>query len=163
MIKRTEFIKIICFLKCCRDINKYNNLKRDEIKNMLFPKVKMVHKIQYGNYHGELSCYFGFKFLVSLSDGQQIVQTFDRRKNYNGLKVDGKICFRGDIDAFVRMHKLINLRNNINNELKWLQSQSLMPEGVVEIPENFLPEFVLILLEERDNACLKVTKVTLGS
>ena len=33
---------------------------------------------------GELSCYFGFKYLVPLSDCQQIVQTFDRRKDYNG-------------------------------------------------------------------------------
>ena len=28
----------------------------------------MVHKIQYGTYHGELSCYFGFNFLIPLSD-----------------------------------------------------------------------------------------------
>ena len=40
----------------------------------------MFDKIQYGNYHRELSCYFGFKFLVPLSDCQQVVQTFDRRK-----------------------------------------------------------------------------------
>ena len=43
---------------------------------------------------GELSCYFGFKYLVPLSDCQQIVQTFDRRKDYNGVKIDGKISFR---------------------------------------------------------------------
>ena len=47
------------------------------------------------NYNmGELSCYFGFKYLVPLSDCQQIVQTFDRRKDYNGVKIDGKICFK---------------------------------------------------------------------
>ena len=34
----------------------------------------MVGKMQYSNYHGELPCYFGFKFLVPLSDYQQIVQ-----------------------------------------------------------------------------------------
>ena len=28
----------------------------------------MVDKIQFGNYHGELSCYFDFKFMVPLSD-----------------------------------------------------------------------------------------------
>ena len=61
---------------------------------MYFPKVKMVDKIQYGSYHGELSCYFGFKCLVSWSDCQQIVQTFDRRENYNGVNIGGKICFR---------------------------------------------------------------------
>ena len=59
------------------------------------------------------------------------------------------------------MHKLINLQNKVNNELKWLQSQSLKPEGVAEIPENILPEFSLILLEGRENACHK--KVTLGN
>ena len=48
---------------------------------MHFPRVKMVGKIQYDNYHGERSGYFGFKFLAPLSDCQQIVQTFDRRKN----------------------------------------------------------------------------------
>ena len=53
------------------------------------------------------------------------------------------------------MHKLINLQNKVNNELKWLQSQSLKPENVVEIPENILPGFSLISLEERDNACHK--------
>ena len=53
------------------------------------------------------------------------------------------------------MHKLINLQNKVNNELKWLQSQSLKPEGVAEIPENILPEFSLILLEGRENACHK--------
>ena len=53
------------------------------------------------------------------------------------------------------MHKLINLQNNVNNELKWLQSQSLKPEGVAEIPENILPEFSFILMEGRDNACHK--------
>ena len=37
--------------------NKYNNLKRKEIKNMYFPKVKMADKIQYGNYHEELSAW----------------------------------------------------------------------------------------------------------
>ena len=47
---------------------------------MHLPKIKMVDKIQYGNHHGELSCFFGFKFLVSSSDLQQIVQTFGRRK-----------------------------------------------------------------------------------
>ena len=125
---------------------------------MLFPKVKMVDKIQYGDYHGELSCYFGFKFLVPLSDCQQIVQTFDRRKNYNGVKIDGKIYFREDTDAFIRMHKLVNLQNNVNNELKCLQSQSLRSEGVAEIPEIFYRSF---LLEGRDNACHK--KVALGS
>ena len=52
---------------------------------MYFPKIKMVDKIQYGNYHVELSCYFGFKLLVPLSDCQQIVQMFDRRKNYDGV------------------------------------------------------------------------------
>ena len=51
------------------------------------------------------------------------------------------------------MHKLINLQNKVNNELKWLQSQSLKPEGVVEIPENILPEFSLILPEGKNNAC----------
>ena len=56
---------------------------------------------------------------------------FDRWKNYNGVKIDGKICFSEDIDAFIRMHKLINLQNKTNNELKWLQSQSLNPEGIV--------------------------------
>ena len=92
----------------------------------------MVDKIQYGNYHGKLSCYFGFKFLVPLSDCQQIMQTFDRRKNYNGVKINGKQYFREDIDAFIRMHKLFNLRNSIKNELKRLQSQSLKPEGIAE-------------------------------
>ena len=57
----------------------------------------MFGKIHYGNYHGELSCYFDLKFLVPLSDSQQIVQTFDRRENYNGVKIGGKICFREDI------------------------------------------------------------------
>ena len=61
---------------------------------MHFPKVKMVEKIQYGHCHGELSCYFGFKFLVPWSDCQQIMETFDRRKNYNGIKIDGKIFIR---------------------------------------------------------------------
>ena len=51
------------------------------------------------------------------------------------------------------MHKLINLQVKVNNELKWLQSQSLMPESVAEIPENNLPEFSLMLLEGRENAC----------
>ena len=88
---------------------------------MFFPTVKMFDKIQYGNSHGELSCYFGFKFLVPLSDCQQIVQTCDRRKNYNGVKIDGQICFRADIDAFIRVHKLIDLQNNVNNALNWLQ------------------------------------------
>ena len=40
----------------------------------------MVDKIQYSNYNGELYCHFGFKSLVRLSDCQQIVQTFDRKK-----------------------------------------------------------------------------------
>ena len=42
-----------------------------------------------------------------------------------------------------------------------VQSRSLRPESVVEIPENILPEFSLTLLEGRNNACHK--KVTLGS
>ena len=53
------------------------------------------------------------------------------------------------------MHKLINLQNKVNNELKWLQSQSLKAEGVAEIQENILPEFSLMLLEGRKNACHK--------
>ena len=68
MIKRTCFVKVICFLKCCRDSKKYNNLEREEIENMHFPKVKMVDKLQYVNHLGELFCCFGFKFLVPLSD-----------------------------------------------------------------------------------------------
>ena len=52
----------------------------------------------------------------------------------------------------IRMYKLINLQNKVNNELKWLQSQSLKPEDVAEIPENILTEFSLILLEGTDNA-----------
>ena len=32
-----------------------------------------------------------------------------------------------------------------------VQSQSLKPEGVTEIPENILPEFSLMLLEGRSN------------
>ena len=63
--------------------------------------------------------------------------------------------FREHTDAFIRMHKLINLQNNVKNELKWLQSQSLKPEGVAEILENILPEFFPILMEGRDNACHK--------
>ena len=58
-------------------------------------------------------------FLVPLSDCQQIVPTFERRKNYNGVKIGGKIFFREDIDVFIRMHKLINLQNSVKNELKW--------------------------------------------
>ena len=38
----------------------------------------------------------------------------------------------------------INIQNKVNNELKWLQSQSLKAEGVTEIPENNLPEFSLL-------------------
>ena len=53
------------------------------------------------------------------------------------------------------MHKLINLQNKVSNELKWLPSQSLKSEGVAEIPENILPEFSLIFLEGRENACHK--------
>ena len=45
------------------------------------------------------------------------------------------------------MHKLINLQKSVNNELKRLQSQSLKPEGLAEIPENILPEFSIISLE----------------
>ena len=67
---------------------------------------------------GELPCYFGFKYLVPLSNCQQTVQNFDRWKNYNGEKINGKIWFREDIDAFIRMHKLINTQNKVNNELK---------------------------------------------
>ena len=36
-----------------------------------------------------------------------------------------------------------------------VQSQSLKPEGVAEIPENILSEVSLILLEGRDNTCHK--------
>ena len=54
------------------------------------------------------------------------------------------------------MHKLINLK-----WAKMVQSQSLKPEGVAEIPENILPGFSLILLKGRDNTCHK--KVILGS
>ena len=39
--------------------------------------------------------------------------------------------------------------------------KSLKLEGIAEIPEIFLPEFSLILLERRDNVFHK--KVTLGS
>ena len=84
------------------------------------------------------------------------MQTFDRKKNYNGVKIGEKICFREDIDVFIRMHKLINLK-----WAKMVQSQSLKPEGVAEIPENILPGFSLILLKGRDNTCHK--KVILGS
>ena len=42
-----------------------------------------------------------------------------------------------------------------------VQSQSLKPEGVAEIPENILPGFSLILFKGRDNTCHK--KVILGS
>ena len=31
------------------------------------------------------------------------MQTFDRRKSYNGVKIGGKICFREDIDVFIRI------------------------------------------------------------
>ena len=58
-------------------------------------------------------------FLVPLSDCQQIVQRFDKRKKYNGIKIGGKICFREDIDVFIRMHKLINLKNSVDDQLKW--------------------------------------------
>ena len=67
----------------------------------------------------------------------------------------GKYAFEEDIDAFIRMHKFINLQNKVNNELKWLQSQSSKPEGDGEVPGNILQEFFLILLEGRDNACHK--------
>ena len=36
-----------------------------------------------------------------------------------------------------------------------VQSQSLKPEGVAEIPDNILLEFSLILLEGRDNTCYR--------
>ena len=39
-----------------------------------------------------------------------------------------------------------------------VQSQSLKPESVAEIPENILPEFSLILLEGRENACHEKSK-----
>ena len=52
------------------------------------------------------------------------------------------------------MHKLINLQK-VNNELKWLQSQSLKAEDVAEIPENNLPEFSLLYLEGRVYVCHK--------
>ena len=115
---------------------------------MRFPKIKMVDKIQYGNYHRELSCYFDFKFLAPLSDCQQMVQTSDRKENYNGVKIDGKMCFKENI-VFIRMQKLINLQNKVNNELKWLRSQSLNPESVAEISEKILPEFTYITGKER--------------
>ena len=47
------------------------------------------------------------------------------------------------------MHKLINLQNKVNNELKWLRSQSLNPESVAEISEKILPEFTYITGKER--------------
>ena len=57
---------------------------------MHFPKDKMVDKIQYGSYHRELFCYFGFKFLVPLSDCQQIAQRFDRKKIIIESRLMGK-------------------------------------------------------------------------
>ena len=53
------------------------------------------------------------------------------------------------------MHELINLQDKVNNEIKWLQPQSLMPEGIAEIPENILPEFSLMLLKGKENSCHK--------
>ena len=66
-----------------------------------------------------------------------------------------------DIDAFIRMHQKINLQNNVNIEVKWLQSQSLRPEGVAGILGNILSEFSLILLEGK--RMYVIIKVTLGS
>ena len=44
-----------------------------------------------------------------------------------------------------------------------VQSQSLKPEGVADIPENFLPEFSLTLLEERDNIFHKKSNTRLST
>ena len=70
----------------------------------------MVDKIQYGNYHEKLSSYLGCKVLLPLSDCQQVVKAYGRRKNHSTVKTDGKICVREDIDAFIRMLNLINLQ-----------------------------------------------------
>ena len=107
IFKRTWFIKIICFLKCCWDSNKYNNLKREKSENMHFSRVKCVDKIQYDNYHGDLSCYFDFKFFISLFRLLTNSSNVWRSKTYNGVKMGGKTCFRKDIDFFIRMHKLV--------------------------------------------------------
>ena len=53
------------------------------------------------------------------------------------------------------MHKLNNLQNKVNNELKLLQPQYLKPEGVAEIPENILPE------ETRKKTMHVIKKVTI--
>ena len=36
-----------------------------------------------------------------------------------------------------------------------VQSQSLKPDGVAEIPDNILLELSLVLLEGRDNTCYR--------
>ena len=56
-------------------------------------------------------------FFVSYEKKVNISKSFI--SNYNGVKIGGEVCFRGDIDVFIRMHKLINLLDTVNNELKW--------------------------------------------
>ena len=69
--------------------------------------------------------------------------------------------FREDIDVFIRKHKLINLQNKVNNELKWLQSQPLKPEGVAEMPENIYQGFLSYYWKEETMYIIK--KVTLSN
>ena len=47
---------------------------------MHFPKVKIVNKKQYGNYHGELSCYLGFKFLFLNQTAKNTENVWQKKK-----------------------------------------------------------------------------------
>ena len=56
-------------------------------------------------------------FFISYEKEVNISKSFI--SNYNGVETGGEISFRGDIDVFIRKHKLINLLNTVNNKIKW--------------------------------------------
>ena len=96
-------------------------LKRRKLKTCISQRSKWLTKYNMAIITD--NCYFALKFLVPLSECQQIVQTFDWRKNYNKYWWEDKQCHNlWSQKVWLKFQKTLHHQNRPNNG-KWFLTQ----------------------------------------
>ena len=76
-------------------------------------------------------------------------------KLYNTVQVNGKIFTKEDLTSFIKIHEMINLKMNVEAEIRWFdQTECFVPQKCEQLDQKKLNSFKEILLHGQDNACL---------
>ena len=136
----------------------YNQLKRGDTLSLALPKIGTVCSYKYTNYHTQQQApsLKAMKDIMPLSDCKAMLETLKQYdKLYNTVQVNGKIFTKEDLTSFIKIHETINLKRNVEAEIRWFDpTECNITQKCEQLDQKKLNSFKEILLHGQDNVCV---------